>query len=664
VSIRKNLIAAALLLAAPLAPAYAQVRTAEAPRTPLPPAVFSRLPQIEGPRISPDGKAIAAKVRSNGRQALALIALDTPGARPEIIARDEDKNFDQQGGRRIRSWQWVDSDNLMIVLSSLNAAEGSEREESRVVAYNRRTKQTTQLGWRGCYVACANVIWISREGPPKILLSRHATGGSGERIGNQEVILVDVNTGKHEVVVPPHRGVAGWYADGQGNVRLGFQNDRESGNFKALYRSAGEGNFRTIISQRRERYRDPPVPLIFLPGDKAVVLSRHENFNAVYEMDLNTLQMGRRLFNVDGYDVGSVIQNEERTGIGRISYTDERLRHHYLEPRLKEIQGILDETYGRGNAYIASADRARENLIIRVGGPNQAGGFYLYSTATGDIRHVGWVNDALKDMQLNPVRTIRYRASDGKEVPAVLTLPRLRQHRNLPLIVLPHGGPWARDDESFDMWAQPLAEMGYAVVQPNFRGSTGFGYEWEAASDGNWGLRMQDDLLDAITHLAGQGIADKSRVCIMGWSYGGYAASRAAQRDGRHYRCAISGAGVHDLPNMVAYDKDYLGRHGSQYLGSAASRLADISPARFAKQFSIPILIVHGAEDARVPVAQSRDLVQRLKTAGKVEGRDFVYLEQPRNTHHLPLEEHRVEFINAVRDFLMKHNPPDPAPAG
>ncbi len=265
-------------------------------------------------------------------------------------------------------------------------------------------------------------------------------------------------------------------------------------------------------------------------------------------------------------------------------------------------------------------------------------------------------NPTLKDMSLNPVTTVRYKARDGKQIEAVLTLPRLKQARALPLIVLPHGGPWARDEEGFDRWAQPLAELGYAVIQPNYRGSSGYGQAWESAADGNWGAAMQDDLLDAITYLSARGIADSGRVCIMGWSYGGYAASRAAQRDGKHYRCAISGAGVHDLPDMVAFDRDYLGEFGAKYIG-AAGRLPEISPARHAKQFSIPILIVHGREDKRVPVSQSRNLVKALKSAGKVEGRDFIYVEQPKNTHHFPFEADEVQFIEAVRDFLAKHNP-------
>jgi dipeptidyl aminopeptidase/acylaminoacyl peptidase len=261
-------------------------------------------------------------------------------------------------------------------------------------------------------------------------------------------------------------------------------------------------------------------------------------------------------------------------------------------------------------------------------------------------------------MKLNPVRTIRYQASDGKSISAVLTMPRLKQgQKKLAAIVLPHGGPWSRDYETWDMWAQPLAELGYVVVQPNFRGSSGFGKEWEAASDGNWGTRMQDDLNDAVTYLASQDIIDPKRVCMFGWSYGGYASSRAAQRDGDKYRCAISGAGVHDLPDMVAYDRNYLGRYGSKYIGSAASKLADVSPARHASQYSTPIMIVHGAKDQRVPVDQSRNLVKRLKSAGKVEGKDFVYVEQPRNTHHLPLEEDRIQLLEELKKFLAAHNP-------
>lgn len=657
-------IAKALLASAALAlPASAIAQPARpaatpaATGTPVPLATFARLPQTEGPRISANGSALAARVRSNGRQVLAVIPLDRPDARPEIIFRDEDANFDGSRGKQVLSWDWIDDDNLLIWVGQQADVMGQATQERRVVAYNRRTKQLTRLGWRDAFIDAGNVIWQSRSGPPRILISRLVNSGDTERIGNPEVISVDVTTGRQERVQQPQPGVRSWYADGEGNVRLGLETDRGTGNLRARYRGVGQTNFRTIINQRMERYREPPVPLIFLANDRAIVQSRHENFSAIYEMDLNTMQMVRKVFGVDGYDVGGVAPNLDETGIGAVSVTENRTRITYFEPRLREIQQVLDEAYGAGNARITSTDHARENLVVRVGGPNQAGGYYVYSTVSGDLKHVGWVNNELRDTQLNPVRSVRYPTTDGKTIQAVLTLPRGRDARNLPLIVLPHGGPWARDDESFDMWAQPLAEMGYAVIQPNFRGSSGYGYDWEAASDGNWGLRMQDDLLDAITYLSGEGIADRTRVCIMGWSYGGYAASRAAQRDGQHYRCAISGAGVHDLPTMVAYDRNYLGRHGSQYLGSAASRLVDVSPARFAEQFSIPILIVHGAEDQRVPVAQSRNLVARLRAAGKVEGRDFVYLEQPENTHHLPREVDRVEFMEAVRAFLVRHNP-------
>jgi dienelactone hydrolase len=658
----KALLGVGLLLAGTSAVGYSVAPPvgAAAPSQPIAASVFARLPQTEGPRISANGTALAAKVRSDGRQVLAIIPLDTPNARPEIIGTDNDANFDRRSGRRIIDWEWIDDDNLLVWVAARSDIMGQEVQERRVASYNRKTRKLTPLGWRDALIDAGQVIWRSRSGPPRILISRFVNSGDTERLFNREVISVDVETGRQERVQAPRFGIRDWYADGEGVVRLGYQTDASSGRLSVLYRSRDRENYRTIINQKMERYKDPPVPLIFLPNDRAIVLSRHENFRGVYEIDLNTMEFVRRVFGTDGYDVleGGVSPNFERTGLGRVLVLEDRLRAHHFEPRLKEIQQILDQTYGAGNASIVSADNPRENLVIRVGAPNQAGGFYLYSTRTGDIRHIGWVNAELKDIKLNPVRTVRYQARDGKTIAAVVTLPRRRDHKNLPLIVLPHGGPWARDHEDFDMWAQPLAEMGYAVIQPNFRGSSGYGYEWEAASDGNWGTKMQDDLLDAIAYMSQQGMADKGRVCIMGWSYGGYAASRAAQRDGEHYRCAISGAGVHDLPTMVAYDKDYLGRHGSQYLGSAASRLAEVSPSRFARQFSIPILIVHGAQDDRVPVAQSRTLVERLKAAGKVEGRDFVYLEQPRNTHHLPLEADRVQFIEAVRDFLAKHNPP------
>lgn len=648
------ILAGALALAA--APASAQLKPAPAPDRPLPVSVFGQLNSLQNPDISTDGKALAAKMRIKGEQYLAIVDLARPDAPPQIIAKDGE--FDKRDDVRAIEWDWIDPNNLLIWISSRQDIDGYKYDAVRVIGYNRLTKKVTPLGWDGAFLMAGDVLWMSRDGRPRILLARLAAGKGTERLFNPEVVEVDVETGKQRHVLSRHAFVQDWYADGAGVVRMGAAMDRDSGKLRVLYRPSDGSNFETIISEKVGKYSAPTVPQIFLAGgQKALAISRQSGFNELYEVDLKTMKLGKKVFGVSGYDIGGVISNDDDTALEGVTVIEDRPKRYWFNGRMKEIQQVLDESFGAGMATMVSSDRARENLVIKVGGADQAGGYYLYSTTTGDLKLIGWANAELKDMKLNPVRTIRYKASDGLEIAAVLTLPRLKAAKNLPLIVLPHGGPWARDHESWDMWAQPLAELGYAVVQPNFRGSDGFGRAFEEAADGNWGVRMQDDLNDAITHLAKQGIADPKRVCMFGWSYGGYAASRAAQRDGDKYRCAISGAGVHDLPDMVAYDKEYLGRHGAKYIGSAAGRLAEVSPARHAKQYSIPIMIVHGAKDDRVPVAQSRDLVKRLKAAGKVEGKDFVYLEQKRNTHHLPLEEDRIQLIEEIQRFLAKHNP-------
>jgi acetyl esterase/lipase len=654
----KKWFAAMLLLSTFAAPAAAQgVQPAAAPSQPLPLSVFARLPETERPRISTDGSALAMRVRVNGEQVLAVVPLDEPNARPQVIARDAE--FDAREQFRTTDWSWVDPDNLLISVAQRTDVDGQRVDATRVIAYNRRTRQTTRLAWQGTFVYGSTVLWRSTSGPPRILLSRLAEGRGSERINNPEVIEVDVATGRTRLIEVPRRGVTNWYTDGEGNVRMGSSFDSTTGRLQVLYRPGGEGNFRTIVRERMARYQDPPVPIAFLSADRALAVSRHEGFRALYELDLNTMELGRKIFGVAGYDIdeGGIRLNLARNAVEGVAVVENRGRVEWMDPRLREIQAALDETFGAGNATIGSTDRARINIVVHVGGPDQAGGYYLYNTESGDVRHIGWVNNTLRDMRLNPVRTIRYRASDGREIAAILTLPRLREARNLPLIVLPHGGPWARDEESWDIWAQPLAEQGYAVIQPNFRGSSGYGRDWEAASDGNWGMRMQDDLNDAVAALAQQGIADPARVCMFGWSYGGYASSRAAQRDPDRYRCTISGAGVHDIPDMVSHDRTYLGRYGSQYIGSAAGRLADVSPSRHTSGRWAPILIVHGARDDRVPVAQSRTLVSRLRASGKVEGRDFVYVEQPRNTHNLPLEADRLQLLEEMQRFLARHNP-------
>jgi dipeptidyl aminopeptidase/acylaminoacyl peptidase len=657
-------IAAAAFATAPLtAHAQGTKPSAEWADKTIPIEIFGQFPTMDGPRLSPGGNKVAAKVRASGTQALAIIPLGDPKAKPYVIARDDDFSKDSVGDRQITGYYWLDDDNLLISLRSRDNQEGQWFDVTRIAAYNIPSRKITPLGWDGAAGQAGRVLWrsVPGAGKPHLLLERQSNNYGTEKWFNPEVIDVDVQSGKYTIVQRPNPIVRSWDVDGGGTVRIGAARDADTGKLRILYRPDGNAQFKTIVNDAPGMHDDIEMPDEILAGsNKAYSLNNHEGYRALYEYDLDKMAVGKKLFDVPGYDVGSIALTPDGTALQSVSYTDQRDRTIFYEPRLKTIKGMLDQQFGAGNVAITSADLKRTKILFAVSQLAQAPTYYIFDTETGNLSLLSWSNDKLKNAVLNPVETVRYQASDGKSIEAIVTHPRHRAgQKNLPMIIMPHGGPWARDDADWDayQWAQALAEYGYVVVQPNYRGSTGYGKEFGKAVDGGWGLRMQDDLNDAITWFAKDGTIDPKRVCMVGWSYGGYAASRAAQRDGDKYRCTVSGAGVHDLPAMVGYDKDYLGAYGAKMGIGAAGDLKAISPSLHASEFSTPILIVHGAKDQRVPVAQSRTLVSRLKAAGKKEGKDFIYVEQPLNTHNLLREEDRVQFLQEVKKFLDAHNP-------
>ena len=241
-----------------------------------------------------------------------------------------------------------------------------------------------------------------------------------------------------------------------------------------------------------------------------------------------------------------------------------------------------------------------------------------------------------------------------------MTLPAGREAKGLPLIVMPHGGPFARDDWGYDPWVQYLADRGYAVLQPNYRGSTGFGRAFVEKGNGEWGRGMQDDVDDGVDWLAAQGVADPRRVCIMGASYGGYAAMWAATHPSSRYRCAISFAGISDVAAQLAYDhktfeeRDYRAwRHRIQ---GDASSVDVLSPLARIDALRVPILIAHGTADDTVPADQSVRLHQALSRLGRPH--DYVAYEGQGHTLEGPRD--NADFLTRVGKFLEAHNPASP----
>lgn len=307
-------------------------------------------------------------------------------------------------------------------------------------------------------------------------------------------------------------------------------------------------------------------------------------------------------------------------------------------------------------------------VIAETSGTGDSGTYWLVNMATKHADPIGYEYPEVGPDDVGTIKMVDWKAADGLALRGVLSLPPGREAKNLPVIVMPHGGPEARDYPEFDWWAQAFASRGYAVFQPNFRGSAGYGVKFRDAGFGEWGRKMQTDVSDGLAALAKDGVVDPKRACIVGGSYGGYAALAGVTLQHGLYRCAVSVAGVADLSGMLDYARDKAAggptleqRYWKAFMGVTSvweTELKPLSPARRADQADAPILLIHGKDDTVVPIDQSQEMARALRSAGKPV--EFVTL--PGADHHFLHEDTRLAMAKASLAFVLKYDPPDPEP--
>ncbi|HKC16541.1 MAG TPA: alpha/beta fold hydrolase [Steroidobacteraceae bacterium] len=343
--------------------------------------------------------------------------------------------------------------------------------------------------------------------------------------------------------------------------------------------------------------------------------------------------------------------------------TQEEPRAFFFDPPLLARFKGARKAFPGLNVELVSYSRHLDRLIVKTAGGTDSGTYWLVDIASGKADPIARPYPLIKDADVGETRRIRYTASDGLPIEGILTLPPGLEAKSLPLVVMPHGGPIGEKDEiGFDWWAQAYASRGYAVLQPNFRGSSGYGRGFRQAGYGQWGRKMQTDLSDGIEALTGEGTVDPKRVCIVGASYGGYAALAGVTLQKGVYRCAVSVAGPADFPKFFGWQTERHGyksdatRYWRAVLGAdkgGDAVMASLSPALAAAQADAPILLIHGKDDTVVPIEQSDSMAAALKRAGK----PYEYLIMKGEDHYLSREDTRIAMLKAAVAFVQKYNP-------
>lgn len=398
------------------------------------------------------------------------------------------------------------------------------------------------------------------------------------------------------------------------------------------------------------------------PDFKSLVMletNQETGRTAYYTMSLADGAISGPIFGRDDADIETVITNYQRIVIG-VRYSGFRPSYQFFDPQLNERLKTIMGNFSEQSVYISDFSPDLKNIVVYVDGASYAGEYFLFSEGKAP-KFLATTRSKIKTEDIHPLGTVTFQARDGLKIPTLLTIPKDKVDaiKNLPAVIMPHGGPAAHDTIGFDWRAQALADNGYLVIQPQFRGSDGFGLTHELAGRGEWGKKMQDDLTDAVNFAAKKGLIDPKRVCIVGSSYGGYAALAGGAFTPDLYKCVVSTSGISDLKSMLSWDRTEHGKDSwivtymqEQFTNGEndTQAMAAVSPENFAANFKAPVLLIHGTEDKRVPINQSEKMNKALKKAKK----DVTFIELKGEDHfmsngptRLTALEETVKFVNA-----------------
>lgn len=493
------------------------------------------------------------------------------------------------------------------------------------------------------------------EGDPGF--GRIQTYLAGDELGRQAVYRVDLNTGEAS---PTNRGEADtvrFILNSRGEPVARVDANQRTNRWRLLAHVEGP-NYREIEAGDSPTGTPPSYPGLLADG-RLVAFGEEEEGQQQGLVGIN-LQTGERETVYDG-SADEVIRDPWTAVVVGVGWTDDLPKQHFFDAEMEQVYHRVNAAFSDGYAHILSWSQDRRRVVVYGEHASDAGGYYIFEPAEGRLLLIGLRYPNLTSVaDLGERQSITYRARDGTRIPAYLTLPGTGERQNLPLVLLVHGGPHARDTFEFDWWASFLASRGYAVLQPNFRGSTGYGEAWVEAGRRQWGGLMQTDVEDGVAALARSGMIDGGRVCIVGASYGGYAALAGATLTPERYPCAVSIAGVSDLLRMLDQGASRTGARSSYsdfWRRSMGDRVEDrdglrsVSPVNLAANVRVPILLMHGEEDTVVPIQQSRVMEEALRRAGK----NFRFVTLRGDDHWLSAAETRTQMLGELEAFLAEN---------